>query len=131
MKRMSKGQTRMGSATRRRLEFEVVCDQVRRRKTQFVERLERRITKLGDCRLYNGTLSKPNGYPTISFRYKGQHLKIAACRVFVILSTCKPIPAGMEAAHVDCKDRRCVKHIAPLPFQINARTDGPYANIPF
>lgn len=104
-------------------------DQVTRRKAAFIARLNRRITPDGDCLLYNGSLA--DGYPCINFRYKGQHIKMKAHRVFMILKHKAPLPIGYDVGHTpECKSLRCVKHIELEHFYINAFTDPSGSHLP-
>ena len=136
MKRMSKGQTRMGSAARRQLEWQVIVHQVKHRKEAFARRLTKNISRRGvgplGCLRYLGTLDR-NGYPRMNFRDPEHgHVTILANRVFCILKEARPMQAGHDAAHTDgCRDRRCIRHVEQQPFQVNARTNGPHAGIPF
>ncbi len=134
-KRHKLEQSRSGNPATRLREFEVIRHQVKHRKDAFTKRLQRLIRKSrgkSGCLLHTGTLDH-NGYPRMNFRDpKHGHVTIHAIRVIAILRNCAPIPAGKEAAHMDnCRNRRCVLHIALLPYHINARTAGPDAGIPF
>jgi len=120
-KLLGKNQNRNGSPARRLLEFRTVKDQVARDPERLIRRFNRNLLRKGECRLYQGTCDR-NGYPRINFNYKGKHVTILACRVFLILKLCKPIPRGHEAAHVGCKDRRCVAHVESIHYTINANT---------
>lgn len=118
-KPISHRQSRLGCPERRQFEFDCVVDQVKRRKQQFIERLERNIRHLPNgCIEYWGALDH-KGYPRISFRLNGEHTKVLAHRVFMIMMTCKPIPLGMEVDH-ECKNRRCVKHLRLKHYTENA-----------
>lgn len=113
------GQDRAGNRRRRRYEFEVVRDQVKRRKDKFADRLIARIRGLPNgCVEYRGTLDH-KGYPRMTFKYKGQHVNMRAHSVFAILMTRAPIPIGMEVDH-ECKNRRCVRHLRLIPYKENA-----------
>jgi len=133
-KRHREGQPRRGVAARRKLEFAVVCDQVRRRKPQFTARLQRHLRADGGCLLYAGTLDH-KGYARINFKYGGRHVSIGAHRVFLILKICKPIPLEFEAGHEPgCKSRCCVRHVALQHYKSNAVTNGQKAaraDVPF
>lgn len=132
MERKRNGQDRRGSTARRKLEWEVIVDQVRRRKHQFITRLERNITHTPEgCALYRGTLDH-NGYPRINFRYNGSHVTIHAYRLFAILKHRAPLPVGYDAAHMPgCTSRRCVRHVEVQHYSVNARTRGEFVGVPF
>lgn len=122
-------QSREGSPSRRLLEFEVVRDQVKRRKAAFTKRLKRRIMCRAGHAICKGNTDH-KGYPRFTFWYRDRWVTILACRIFLILQLAAPIPKGREAAHT-CKLRRCVAHIESQPYTINARSRGKYAGIPF
>lgn len=123
MKRYKNGQDRNGSAARRQLEFDVIVDQVKRRKQAFITRLQSRlVSTVTGCLYYEGAQDH-KGYPVMNFKYRGQHVQIGVHRVFAILGACGPIPRGMEAAHADeCTSRTCVRHVALQHYKDNAST---------
>jgi hypothetical protein len=122
MKSVRKGQDRNGSLPRRRLEFNVIVDQVRRRKAEFIARLQKNLVPVGECLCYRG-VTDHKGYPVMNFKYEGQPVQIGVHRVFAILGACRPIPRGMEAAHGDeCKERTCVLHVSLQHYKVNAAT---------
>lgn len=111
---------RSGSQARRMLEYQVVFDQVARRKDEFTARIKRRTTITDDgCLIYNGA-SRRGLYPRMNFRYNGKHVQIDACRVFLILRLGRPIYIGMEAGHT-CNNTRCVQHLEEITWQENQR----------
>lgn len=116
------GQSRMGNAQRRLLEYAVVCYHVKRDKQAFVTRLQRNLNPSGECLIWAGTLD-PKGYGRVSFRFNGRHVLIGVHRVFAILKNCGPIPLGMEAAHgSECTSRACVRHVSLQHYKENAAT---------
>ena len=121
-KSLRNGQTRMGSARRRRLEFAVIQDQVKRRKAAFISRLEKRLRPDGDCLIYQGTLDH-KGYARMNFRYQGGHVSIHVQRVALILQLGTPIPRGIEAGHLsECRSRCCIRHVRSEHYKENAST---------
>lgn len=115
-------QDRNGSARRRRLEFEAITDQIKRRKAAFVERLKRRLEQVGHCLVYKGTLDH-KGYARFNVRYKGKHVSIGAHRAFLILQLGRPIRRGYEAGHSEiCEHRACVAHLREEHYRTNAVT---------
>ena len=122
IKRYRQGQDRRGNPARRKLEFDVVCDQVRRLKGKFIARLQRNIIAEGECLLYRGG-RHVKGYTRLTFRYEGQHVTIYAHHVFGILMNCAPIPLEIEVDH-ECKNRRCVKHLRLIHYKKNASANG-------
>lgn len=124
VKRYRADQLRRGNPRTRRLEFEVIKDQVTRRKDAFTARLQRLVrTNKNGCVLGKGSLDH-KGYPRMNFKYKGRHVTIHMMRVFLILKTCAPIPVGYDTGHIGCKDRRCVRHIELQPYRENCVTNG-------
>lgn len=117
----ARGVSRNGSARRRKLEFMVVRDQILRRKEQFIRRLEARVVhEVSGCKRYRATCS--DGYPLITFRYKGKLVVMKVHRVFAIIRHCAPIPLGMDVGHLPtCKNRDCVVHTALQPADDNSR----------
>lgn len=99
-----------------------MMDQVRRRKEAFTARLNARIEMRGQCLLYRGSLAE--GYPCINFRFKGQHIKMKAHRVFAILKHGAPLPLNYDVGHLpECPNRACVKHIELEHRYSNSYTD--------
>ena len=133
-KRFQKHQDRNGNPARRRLEFECILDQVKRRKSEFIARLQRHIRPAGDCLIFDGTMDH-NGYPRMNFKFKGQHITLHAHRLFMILKNCALLPAGYEAGHEPgCPHRGCVRHLTLQHFRVNSVTNGPRAprsDVPF
>ena len=119
-KPLRKNQSRAGSATRRQLEYDVLVHHCRKDKERLIRRLASHLHgNAHGCLVYKAAAhDRAGGYPKISFRYEGQHVLIAACRVFLILKTCAPIPLGFEAGHT-CpeaarstrEDKGCVRHL--------------------
>lgn len=92
-------------------------------------RLQARITPVEGCLIYKGSMSE--GYPCINFRYKKQHVKIKACRVFMILKHGAPLPLGYDTGHTpECTSRACVKHIELEHHYVNALTDPQGKHLP-
>jgi hypothetical protein len=111
-----------GSEARRKFEFECVKHQVQAHKERFAARLQRRLSVEGECLVYDGSLC--DGYPCITFRFKGKHLKMKVHRVFIILKRASPIPVGFDVGHLTgCSTRRCVKHIELQHYKENRTTD--------
>lgn len=118
-------QDRNGSARRRRLEFNAITDQVKRRKAAFIARLQRRLKQEGHCLIYTGTRDH-KGYARLNVRYKGQHVSIGAHRAFLILQLGRPIRRGYEAGHSEiCQHRACVAHLREEHYRSNAATARP------
>lgn len=119
--------TRNGKMTRRLMEFSVVRDQVKRRKNKFIEHLLRHLPKESDlagCLNFIGAIS-PDGYGSLSFRHKGEHVRIHVHRIFMILQLGKPIPVGHDAGHTStCRSRSCVRHIELQHHKDNAVTNN-------
>ncbi len=116
--------SRTGCPKRRMLEFRVVVDQVKRRKEEFIARLQRNLTAQGECLLYGGTLDH-KGYARLNFRYRGRHVTIHAHRLFLILRQCAPLPKGFEAGHTKgCVSRTCVRHVELQHYRVNAHTNN-------
>ena len=98
-------------------EFEIIVDQVKRRRDEFIARLQRRVSppvpnpELGTpCRFWLGQVT-PNGYGRISFRLPGrEHTNLYVHRLFLILRLCRPLAADREAGHL-CHNRLCVVHL--------------------
>lgn len=128
-KRWRKVQDRQGSARRRRLEFDVVMDQVRRRKDAFEQRLQRNLETRGECLCYRGTRDH-KGYARLNLSYKPDErpariVTVHAHRLFLILKLRRPIRRGFEAGHTDeCAHRTCVMHVAEEHYSSNAATAG-------
>lgn len=115
-------QDRNGSAKRRRLEFNVIADQIARRKDAFMRRLQRRLRAVGDCLLYEGTKDH-KGYARANFRYNGKLVTIGMHRAFLIMKLKRPIRRGYEAGHLpECQHRSCVKHLREEHYKTNAMT---------
>lgn len=119
-------QDRNGSTKRRRLEYDVIMDNVRRRKQQFMRRLESRIVRIGECRVYQGTLDH-KGYARLNLSYKptedtpAERVTIGAHRLFLILKLRRPIRRGFEAGHLpECEHRACVLHLREEHYKSNA-----------
>lgn len=128
---------RKGSASRRRLEFEVVHDQLTRRREAFTARLERWVRPAGECRIWIGKPAASNDYRVISFKYKGKHVVIAVQRLFLIMKLGRPIRLGYEAGHT-CGDHTCVVHLEEQHYKDNllerdqrARNRDDQEQIPF
>lgn len=116
-------QDRNGNAKRRRLEFNAIMDQVRRRKAQFIARLQRRLRQEGHCLVFEDTRDH-KGYARFNVRYKGKHVTIHAHRAFLILQLGRPIRRGFEAGHSEICDRRqCVAHLREEHYKTNAVTN--------
>lgn len=97
-------------------------DQVKRRKEAFMARLQRRLRADGECLLYNGSMT--DGYPCITFRWKGKIEKLKVMRVFMILKHGAPLPVGYDVGHLpECPSRACVRHIELEHHYVNALTD--------
>lgn len=97
--------------TRNEQEWAVILDQIKRRKEQFIARLERNVRKDGDCYLWVGR-GHSNGYGEINFRIgTNKTFCIGAHRLFLILKIQRPIADGMEAGHFHCHNARCMKHV--------------------
>ncbi len=126
-KRQGKNQPRDGNSARRKLEWETIVWQVKHNKERLIKRFSSRLEQQGECLLYRGTRDRTGGYPKISFRTRsGEHIMIAACRVFLILKTKKPIPLGYEAGHEgSCVDKACIRHIKLQHWSSNA-TGAPF-----
>ena len=123
-KRIRKSQSRKGNPETRKLEFDVIMDQVKRRKEAFAARLAKHLRTKGECRLYAGTLDH-KGYARLNFRYQGRHVSIHAHRLFLIMKLRKPIPLEYEAGHEECcKHRNCVIHVRLEHYKKNASTNG-------
>ena len=125
---------RAHNAARRKFEFMVVRDQVKRHKQRLIDRLNRNLlwTENG-CALYGVRQSRP--YPVINFYYKRKHVQITAARVFMILKNCAPLPIGYEAGHT-CDCSGCVVHLELQHFTKNAalsaiNTNGKKNDCPF
>ena len=122
-KRWRNDQSRMGRAERRRLEFNVVTDQIARRREAFQQRLQRRIRPVGECFCFDGTLDH-KGYARMNFRFKGEHVSIHAHRVFLIMKLGRPIRLGYEAGHLPaCEHRTCVAHLREEHYKTNCLTN--------
>lgn len=123
MKRYRLNQSRRGDARRRKLEYDVVRDQLQRRKDAFIRRLESHCVPAGDCLIYQGTLDR-KGYARLNFKYKGAHVTIHAHRLFLILQLGHAIPLSYEAGHAKtCSSRACVRHVRLEHYKLNARTN--------
>lgn len=123
-KRIRKDQSRKGNPATRQLEFDVVMDQVKRRKEAFAARLTKHLRKRGECRVYDGTLDH-KGYARLNIYYRGQHVTIHAHRLFLIMKIRKPIPLEYEAGHTEeCNHRNCVVHVRLEHYKKNAATNG-------
>lgn len=70
------GQNRNGKASRRRLEFNAVMYNVRRRKQAFIDRLQARLMPRGECLCYNGSLDH-KGYARLTLSYKPEGADLA------------------------------------------------------
>lgn len=125
-----RSETGHGSAARRNLEFEVLLDQVKRRRAAFTERLKRNLQNVGKCIVARGTLDH-NGYPRMNFRFKGKHVTIHTMRVVAIMRTAAPIPRGLDVAHTHPSEcpRSCVYHTELQHFSRNRATE--WNEIPF
>lgn len=99
------GLVKRHSADRRRYEFAILCDQVRRNKERFIRRLQGMVAVDGGCITFLGS-KRNDGYGRLSFRYKGKHTTIDVQRVFLIL----------QAGATD-KDRARRRTRARLPAQ--------------
>lgn len=121
MKTRRHAQDRNGSAARRQLEFDVIRHHIRKNKAAFIARLERNCMWEGDCYVWVGRQDH-KGYGRMNFRYNGRHIEIGVHRLFVILKTRAPIPRGMEAGHIGCKNRLCVRHVELQHYKENAAT---------
>lgn len=118
-------QDRNGSAARRRLEFNAIMDQVKRRKEAFTRRLQGRLREVGNCLVYDGTKDH-KGYARLNIRYKGKLVTMHAQRLFLILRLGRPIKQGHEAGHLpECQHRACVLHLREEHYKSNARTALP------
>lgn len=118
-------QDRNGSAKRRKLEYSVVQDQVKRRKVAFMARLTKRLKAVGECLVYQGTRDH-KGYARANFRYKGEHVSIGVHRLFLILKLGRPIRRGYESGHLpECQHRACVKHLREEHYSTNAASALP------
>lgn len=100
-------------------EFEIIVDQVRRRKEAFIQRLSRNVMVVQrhmpePCQIWTGTSSRY--YGRITFRLVGMgnrkesHVQLDAHRVFLILKLGRPIADNMEAGHT-CGESLCMRHI--------------------
>jgi hypothetical protein len=130
-KRWRSDQDRNGSAKRRRLEFNAVTDQIKRRRVQFMKRLQSRLVARGECLCYRGTLDQ-KGYARLNVSYwpdenkPSQRVTIGAHRLFLILKLGRPIKRGYEAGHLPiCQHRTCVKHLREEHYKTNASTAVP------
>lgn len=118
---------REGKIRRRKLEFQVVRDQIQRRGSAFYQRIRARLEQCGDCFVYRGS-KNPNGYARVNFKYKGQHVGIDAHRLFLLLKLGRPIRLGFDAGHT-CGKRDCVLHIMEQHYTSNALTDPDGENL--
>lgn len=124
-------QDRNGSAKRRKLEYDAIMDNVKRRKAQFTARLQARLERVGECLCYKGTLDH-KGYARLNVSYlrggKGpaQVVTIHAQRLFLILKLGRPLRRGYEAGHEErCSHRTCVLHVEEEHYKLNAMTKKP------
>lgn len=105
-------------------EFAVICDQISRRKEQFIQRLLRNTRVEGPCLLWTGA-PHSNGYASLDFRVPGDrrnHFRIGAHRLFLIMKLQRPIDVGMEAGHTEgCAHRLCLVHVAEQTRQDNLK----------
>lgn len=123
-KRVRQGQSRKGNAATRQREFDVVMDQMKRRRKAFQARLTSHLRKCGACMIYDGTLDH-KGYARLNFYYQGGRITIHAHRLFLIMKIRKPIPLEYEAGHSkDCEHRACVAHVKLEHYKKNAVTNG-------
>ena len=124
MKSWRTGQSRNGSTRRRQLEYDAIMDNVTRRRDDFMLRLTSRLTPIGACVCYQGTLDH-KGYARLNISYKPdssrrQVITIHAHRLFLILKLERPIKRGFEAAHApECKHRTCVVHLREEHYKAN------------
>ena len=113
-------------------EYEVICDQIARRKEAFIARLERHLIaipnpKLGTpCQIWTGQAAGRNGYPRINFRALAKKgaprsvVQFGVHRLFLTLTLKRPIAPGMDAAHL-CHEQRCCSHLEEHSHQQNLR----------
>jgi hypothetical protein len=130
-KRTRSGQDRHGNPRTRTREYDTILYHVRKNKERFIRRLQGLVREdANGCVLHKGSIDH-YGYPRMNFRdRRGRHITIHACRVFLILMLARAIKLGHEAGHT-CHNRRCVRHLTELPYDVNARTNGAHADIPF
>lgn len=132
---------RRGSERRRHLEFRVIRDRVKRDKLGFAAMLDRHTREQGECVLWTGSVC-PRGYgrTTIWDAVAKKGVTIHVQRLFLILQLGRPIKLWHEAAHVDCTNSLCVRHVKEQHYTANlaeqatrqGRTpDGQYDEVPF
>lgn len=115
--------TRRGKISRRKLEFAIIRDQMKRDSKRLYARLLRNIKQVGECFVYTSAINR-DGYANVSFKYKGRHHSIHAHRIFLMFQLGTPIPLGIDAGHqFGCPHRNCVLHVFAQPFDDNALTD--------
>lgn len=116
---------------RAQLEFDVITDQIKRRKEQFMARLNRNIREepgpmATPCKVWTGTASGGKygkTYPVMNFRLTKtsrdkSHICIGVHRVFLILMLGRPIGDGFECGHT-CHNSMCVTHVEEQTRQFN------------
>lgn len=97
-------------------EFLIVADQIKRRREQFIARIERFTRTDGECVLWTGSRTGRGAYPGMNARIPNvpradSHFKLMVHRVALILRTGKPIPLDKEAGHFKCHNPLCIKHV--------------------
>lgn len=108
---------RSGKKSRRLLEFEVVMDQVKRRKDALIARIQRWTRAEGECVVWHGA-HDGCGYGVLSFKYMRKHIKINVPRIVLIMQLGTPIPESIEAGHT-CGNRACIRHIEAQHYKDN------------
>lgn len=99
-------------------EFEIIVDQVRRRKKAFITRFLRNTRMDGPCLVWTGS-ANGSGYPHMNFRLPGpckrgdnsNIVRLGAHRVFLTLMLRRPIQPKHEAGHYFCHNPMCVRHL--------------------
>lgn len=89
--------------------YDILVNQVRRRKDALIKRLERNIRWEGGCAIWTGAKNS-HGYGRINFRVGSKHAQFTAHAVFMTLMLKAPIPDDKEIDHI-CNRRDCVRHL--------------------
>lgn len=106
------------SARRSALEYAIIMRELRDNRDAFMARLTRNSQAAGECRIWTAR-TNDQGYPDMSFRFEGKHVRLYVHRIAIILRTGQPIPPLMESGHYHCFDRRCIVHVQLEDRQTN------------
>jgi len=93
------------------IEYDILVRQCKRNKERLIRRLGARLRRDGECMLWTGAPSKPNGYGKANFWQDGKITQVYVHRLFLTLRLCRPIAPDMEAGHYKCFNRLCVVHV--------------------